>query len=127
MPLDPTALAEARALVASRGMSDFSPSSFAPTSTGGTPVPIELIDSFARAAGVPIFDKPDPERPGIVRSRSILDAIRDGQPLPPVVLFQRRGWQRYELYDGFHRLHLFAALGYTHIMATITDWKPGEY
>lgn len=85
------------------------------------------IASFARAPGVPIFDKPDPNRPGVLRSASILAALRDGVPMPPILLFQRRGEQRYELRDGYHRFHLIAALGYTHIAATVTDWKPGEY
>jgi hypothetical protein len=100
----------------------------APASEGAEDiVAIALIDPPARAAGVPNFDKPDPDRPGVIRSASILSAIRDGIPIPPVTLFQRAAGGRYELRDGFHRFHLCAALGYTHLFAVVTDWKPGEY
>lgn len=88
---------------------------------------IALIDVPARSPGVPNFDKPDPDRPGVVRSTSILAALRDGTPIPPLRLFQRAGEHRYELREGFHRLHLCAALGYTHVPATVTDWKLGKY
>lgn len=80
-----------------------------------------------RNASVPNFDKPDPDRPGVPRSASILSAIRDDVPLPPVTLIQRAGEARYKLRDGFHRFHLSAALGFTHVAAVVTDWKPGEY
>ncbi|CAN7265388.1 hypothetical protein LJR230_001074 [Trinickia sp. LjRoot230] len=108
-------------------MSDFVPSGAAPASTGGQQVAIALIDPVARSPGTPNFDKPDPDRPGVVRSASILAALRAGTPLPPLLLFQREGEQRYELREGFHRLHLCATLGYTHVPAVVTDWKPGEY
>jgi hypothetical protein len=120
-------LADARALVVKAGMADFVPSSAAPASSGGHPVAIALIDPFVRQSGTPNFDKPDPDRPGVVRSASLLSALRDGAPLPPLLLFQRAGQQRYELREGFHRLHLYAALGYTHVPANVSDWKPGEY
>ncbi len=97
MPIDPTTLAEARALIAKAGMADFVPPSEAPVSTGGDPVAIALIDPPVRNPGVPNFDKPDPDRPGVVRSASILAALRDGIPLPPLLLFQRAGELRYEL------------------------------
>jgi hypothetical protein len=63
----------------------------------------------------------------VVRSASILSALREGTPLPPLLLFQRAGERRYELREGFHRLHLCAALGYTHLSAIVIDWKLGEY
>ncbi|WP_246504916.1 hypothetical protein [Microvirga antarctica] len=108
-------------------MAGFKPTSMAPNYEVGTIVEISLVDPPARADGVPNFDSPDPDRPGITRSSSILSALCGSEPLPPVVLFQRAGETRYELRDGFHRLHLFAAIGYTHVPAQITDWKPGEY
>lgn len=127
MAIDPIVLAEARALVATAGMNDFVLASTTPANTGGIPVEIALIDPLMRGSTTPNFDKSDPERPGVVRSASILAKIRDGIPLDPVVLFQRAGEQRYELRDGFHRFHLCAALGYTHVPAEVTNWKPGEY
>ncbi|KWH53848.1 hypothetical protein [Burkholderia anthina] len=123
MPIDPAVMAEAHALVAKAGMAGFVPASAAPASTHGQPVAIALIDPVVRSPGTPNFDKPDPDRPGVVRSASILAALRDGTPLPPLLLFQRAGEQRYELREGFHRFHLCAALGYTHVQATVTDWK----
>ncbi|WP_198293101.1 hypothetical protein [Cupriavidus sp. UYPR2.512] len=114
-------------MVAKAGMADFVPTSEAPASTDGHPVAIALIDPPVRSPGVPNFDKPDPDRPGVVRSVSILSALCAGTPLPPLLLFQRAGEQRYELRAGFHRFHLCAALGYTHVPAIVTDWKPGEY
>ncbi len=108
-------------------MADFVPAGAAPASTGGRLVAIALIDPHVRSPGTPNFDKPDPDRPGVVRSASILQAVHEGAPLPPLLLFQRAGDQRYELREGFHRFHLFAALGYTHVPANVTDWKPGEY
>jgi hypothetical protein len=126
MTVNPTALAAAKELVAREGMSDFIPRTPAPASTRGSCVPLDLIDACERAPGVPLFDKPDPERPGIVRSRSILAALREGVPLPPIKLFQKHGEPQYQLRDGFHRLHLFAALGYTHVAAEVTDWNPDD-
>lgn len=127
MPIDPNTLAEARALVVNAGMADFVPASASPPSNGGHAVPIALIDPPVRSHGTPNFNKPDPDRPGVIRSASILAAFRDGTPLPPLLLFQRAGEQRFELQEGFHRFHLSAALGYTHVSANVTDWKPGEY
>jgi hypothetical protein len=128
MSIDQSVLAQARVLVARAGMGNFARAGIAPASNGaGCVVEIALIDPPVRAATVPNFDKPDPDRPGTVRSASILSALRDGVPLPPVTLFQRAGETRYELRDGFHRFYLCAALGYTHVAAVVTDWKPGEY
>ncbi|MDM0029898.1 hypothetical protein [Variovorax saccharolyticus] len=127
MAFDPVVLAQARELVVAAGMGDFRPPAGAPDGTHGDPVAIALINCFSRAQGVPNFDKPDVERPGVVRSASILLALRAGTPLPPLMLFHREGDARYELVDGFHRLHLCAALGFTHMPAVLTDWKPGLY
>jgi hypothetical protein len=128
MPIDENVLSEARVLVKKAGMGGFVRKGSAPACEGAERVvEIALIDPPTRDAGVPIFNKPDPERPGVVRSASILSAIRDGIPLPPVLLFHRAGEVRYELRDGFHRFHLSAALGFTHVAAVVTDWKPGEY
>jgi hypothetical protein len=128
MPIDQAVLSQARSLVVKAGMSNFVRAGIAPASEGADcVVEIALIDPSKRDVAVPNFDKPDPDRPGVVRSASILSAIRDGLPLPPVLLFQRVGETRYELRDGFHRFHLCAALGYTHVAAVVTDWKPGEY
>ncbi|WP_175003388.1 hypothetical protein [Burkholderia lata] len=123
MAINPIVLSEARALVAAAGMSNFVIKSLAPRSTGGNLIAIGLIDPPRRNPGTPNFDKPDPDRPGVIRSASILTALRDDTPLPPLKLFQRTGDARYELLAGFHRYHLFAALGYTHVYAEVTDWK----
>ena len=123
MPIDPNTLAEARALVAKAGMSAFVPPSAAPASTGGQLISIALIDPFVRGNGTPNFDKPDPDRPDVVRSTSLLEAFRDGTPIPPLLLFQPSEECRYELMEGFHRFHLCAALGYTHIPAIVRDGK----
>lgn len=109
----------------SAGMHDFFPKASAPAGMGEIVVPILDIDPPVRAPGVQNFDKPDPERPGVVRSSSILAAIRDGVALPPVVVFWRAETQRYELREGFHRFHLTAALGFTHIHALRAVWVPG--
>jgi hypothetical protein len=128
MPVDQAVLEEARALVLKAGMGSFVRTGIAPASeSADCVVEIALIDPPTRDVAVPNFDKPDPNRPGVVRSASILSAIRAGVPLPPVLLFQRVGETRYELRDGFHRFHLCVALGYTHVAAVVTDWKPGEY
>jgi hypothetical protein len=127
MPIALITLAEATKIVRDAGMRDFIPLTLGPCMMGGEAIEIGLIDPPVRTGGVPNFDKPDPERVGVRRSFSILTAIRDGDPLPPVLLFRRQGDTRYELRDGFHRLHLIAALGYEFIYAEITDWKPGEY
>jgi hypothetical protein len=128
MPIDQIVLNQARALVVKAAMGSFVPAGIAPVSESAEcVVEIALIDPPVRDAAVPNFDKSDPDRPGVLRSASILSAMRDNLPLPPVTLFQRAGQTRYELRDGFHRFHLSAALGYTHVAAVVTDWKPGEY
>jgi hypothetical protein len=121
MPIDANVLNEARGLVVKAGMAGFSPSSSAPLSAGGHIVEIALIDAPVRDPGTPNFDKPDPARPGVIRSASIMVKIRDGVPLEPVLLFQGVNERRYKLIAGFHRLHLCAALGFTHIYADVTD------
>lgn len=126
MAIDPQTLAEARTLVINAGMEDFTPASEAHPGSGQCLVAIAFIDPPVRGVGVPNFDKPDIDRPDVVRSTSILNAIREGVPLPAVLLFQRAGESRFELREGFHRLHLCAALGFTHMWADVTDWKPGE-
>jgi hypothetical protein len=44
-----------------------------------------------------------------------------------VVLFRQAGEARYELRGGFYGFHLSAALGFIHVAAVVTDWKPGEH
>ncbi|MEC5080745.1 hypothetical protein [Xanthomonas oryzae] len=83
MSIDPSTLAEARALVADAAMAGFVPANVAAPSTGGELIAIALIDPPARSTGTPNFDKPDPDMPGVRRSASILAAIRNGSPLPP--------------------------------------------
>ncbi|WP_233236391.1 ParB/Srx family N-terminal domain-containing protein [Bordetella sp. LUAb4] len=126
MPINPDVLAEAKALIAKAGMGNFKACDSAPPATGGKSIEIALIDPPAREQGVPYFDKPNPARPDVVRSASILACLRDGELLEPVVLFQRAGDERYELRDGFHRLHLCAALGFTQIFAVFTKWQWDE-
>ncbi|MFO6419214.1 ParB/Srx family N-terminal domain-containing protein [Hylemonella sp. W303a] len=127
MPIDPNTLAEARRLVHAFGMGNFVPKSAAPAGSGELLLPIELIDPPVRGKGVPNFNKPDPDRPGVVRSSSILAAIRDDVALPPLLVYRREGHQRYELRDGFHRLHMAAALGFTHVHADLASWVPGSF
>ncbi|RQT51803.1 hypothetical protein DF046_19530 [Burkholderia cepacia] len=124
MPIDPIVLSQAYALVAAAGMSDFVIKTLAPRSIGGSLVAIDLIDSPRRSPGTPTFNKPDPRRPGVIRSDDLLAAVRDDVALPPLLLFQRPREVRYELLAGFHRYHLFAALGYTHVYAEVTDHMP---
>jgi hypothetical protein len=124
MPIDPEVLAEARSLVAKAGMADYVPTSAAPRHTSGELIPIALIDPIIRGVGTPNFDKVDPERPGVVRSTDILAKIQEGVLMEPLLLVQRPGEQRYRLWNGFHRFHLCAALGFTYVPAEITD---GEY
>lgn len=70
------------------------------------------IKPIARAAGVVNFDPK--------RSRDILDAIRSGTPLPPIMVTQDDGSAfRYSLYHGFHRFGLSVVLGFTHIPAVV--------
>lgn len=121
--IDPNVLNEARGLIDNAGMSNFVPKAPAPASSGGILVAIGLIDAPKRSAGTPNFNKPDPDRPGVIRSTSILDAVRGGIPLPPLALYRQSRESRYELLAGFHRYHLFAALGYTHVYAEVTDRK----
>lgn len=126
MPMDPDTISEAQAIVAKNGMADFVPTSAAPHSIGGEIVPVALIDPVARNPGTPNFNKPDRDRPDVVRSDDILSKIRNGVPLDPLLLLKRPGEHRYALRDGFHRLHLCAALGYTHIHAEVLDRLPWE-
>jgi hypothetical protein len=124
MPIDPDVLAEARTLVIKAMMADYAPTGAAPPCTSGELIPIALIDPTVRSVGTPNFDKPDPERPGVVRSTDMLAKIKAGVPMEPLLLIQRQGERRYKLWNGFHRFHLCAALGFTHVPAEITD---GEY
>lgn len=71
------------------------------------------------AALVPLSDiQTPPARTAIepTRAQAILAAIRRGEALPPVTVTQPAGVAPdFRLHDGFHRYHLSAALGFTHI------------
>ena len=58
----------------------------------------------------------------IERGLSILEAIKAGAPLPPIVVNIPADLQpsfRYALYDGYHRLNLSRALGFSHIAVVV--------
>lgn len=113
MPINEHVLSEARALVRKAGMDAFVPVGSAPVSEGAERViEIALIDPPTRNASVPNFDKPDPDRPGVLRSASILSAIRDGVPLPPVILFQRTGGGAIRASRGFPSLPPICGTGF---------------
>jgi hypothetical protein len=81
-----------------------------------TVVPIRDIQCFRRGPGVP----------GIVKDRglSVLYALRDRIPLPPVNVYpidDESSKFRYLLYHGYHRFHLSLAAGYTHIPVAINN------
>ncbi|MFK2877433.1 hypothetical protein [Rhodanobacter hydrolyticus] len=64
------------------------------------------------------------------RANAILVAINQSAPLPPVEVDEPPSRTatscRYRLRDGFHRYHLSAALGFTHIPVAIKpffDWN----
>lgn len=83
-------------------------------------VPISLIQPPSRTAGVPTLV---PER-----SRTILEAIRLNQALPPIEVDTPPELPRpfqYRVRDGFHRFHLSVGLRFTHVPAVIKpyfDW-----
>lgn len=129
MPLPPelVALLEARELVRLASIGAFRPSReaylAAPSEWPVTVVPMSQIDPIVRGPGAPNFNKEDPERPGIDRTASILQAIRADTPLPPVLLYQRQGDTRYEVSNGHHRFSLSLALGFTSIPANAINYR----
>jgi len=77
-------------------------------------VPIEEVAPFARGLGVPgLSDE---------RALSILRAVSEGKPLPPVNVYRsaRSGaTPSFKLYHGFHRYQLSIAIGFTHIPVAV--------
>jgi hypothetical protein len=52
------------------------------------------------------------------RARSLLAAMLEGEPLPPVhatLEVQHSATPRYVVRDGFHRYHLSRQIGFTHL------------
>ena len=73
-------------------------------------LPLVRIAPIERALGKVCID--------LERGSAILTAIREGIPLPPIVVhapLPSDPGGLYSLYNGFHRLKLSAALGFTHI------------
>lgn len=59
------------------------------------------------------------------RGALILNLIKRGKPLHPIVVNAPPDLQppyRYSLYDGYHRLNISVALGYSHIPVVIRPW-----
>jgi hypothetical protein len=56
------------------------------------------------------------------RFQSILEAMREGRPLPPVTLYQIR--DEYYVLDGNHRVAAAKKLGHDEILATIVEFIP---
>lgn len=82
-------------------------------------VKIDCIWPKIRAAGVDIFKAGEVDGELISardRTVSILKAIVDNMPLPPVkVIDFNSGQFKYKLVAGCHRLHCSIAAGFTHI------------
>ena len=80
-------------------------------------VPINEVAPFARGLGVP----------GLIEERvfSILHAVSEGEPLPPVNVYRSASsgaTPAFKLYHGFHRYQLSVALGFTHIPVAVNPW-----
>jgi len=78
---------------------------------------IAEIEPPLRNGGVAIFP----------RANRILDAIRQDIAMPPIyveILPDQLGPYRYRTKDGFHRLHLSRALGFSRVPAIV--WLPDE-
>jgi hypothetical protein len=98
-----------RVLVAEAGLEAFVPSrSSYPHSSGLVVAPLDEIE-------------PPTQRTLIERERAlfILAGVRDGAAIPPVVVERfpasARATRQFRLHHGFHRYHLSAILGFTHI------------
>lgn len=110
---------EAQALMLSASMSSFVPASSAYVASvvpdfENAVVSIALIQPPVRDPNIPNFTQ--------ARALSVLEAIRRGVPLPPVevdVPPHALGAHTYRLRDGFHRFHLSAVLGFTHLPVVI--------
>jgi hypothetical protein len=116
---------EAQQLIAEMGLARYLPNenSFLLESISDPISPIKLIPiieiyPIVRAVGVHTFVKE--------RALSILVAIQQNKPLPPVFVDQPSGLKspyKFMLYDGFHRYHLCKTLGFTHLWAYINPSK----
>lgn len=80
-------------------------------------VPLSLVLPPPRNSGVAGIN-PD-------RALAVLRAISSGEPLPPVEVDEPPDIQtpyRYRVRDGFHRFHLSAALGFSHLPVVIKPY-----
>ena len=108
-------------LIARVGLSDFLPTS-----------PGYRCDDF-HAQLIPLSEIQAPSGRTLVvdeRANAILVAIGQSAPLPPVEVDEPPSRFatncRFRLRDGFHRYHISAALGFTHIPVAIKpffDWN----
>jgi hypothetical protein len=69
---------------------------------------------------VPIRDINLPPTWNPDRERRLVEAFRDGKPLPPVRL-SREG-SRWNVTDGIHRTNLSKLQGFTHVPAIVGEW-----
>jgi len=107
-------------LIAGAGLAEFHPRS------------VSFRCEDPQALLVPLSDIQGPNRTSIAeeRAHSILTAISQDIPLPPVEVHeppsQTAGNHRYGLRNGFHRYHIALALGFSHIPVVVHpffDWS----
>ena len=110
---------EAAELVARAHMASFRPKE--PTYQASTD-PLYEVKVVAIASIQPIVRAPGVANFGEQRALSILEAIRDNTPLPPVRVREcaaANSGYPYKLHDGFHRFNLSLALGFTHLPVAV--------
>lgn len=117
------ALNEAKLLLAEFGPMKLSPVGVAYPHTSHTIFPVKevpiksVVVGFERAPTVPHFSRE--------RAFSVLRALQQGTPLPPVNVYLKlaagNDGQMNELYHGYHRYHLSLAIGFTHIPVAINS------
>jgi hypothetical protein len=80
-------------------------------------VPIAELKPPLRDPGTPKFEEE--------RALSLLEAFRNGTPLPPIMVeIPKQSIEPYvyRVWDGFHRFHLSVSVGFTHIPAIIEPY-----
>ena len=102
-----SSLEELEALISSAGLTDFVPTAASYCSSDSAANLLPLTDIQAPLGRTAI----DAER-----AKAILSAVRQDNELPPITVTQPAGLApSFRLHDGFHRYHLSAALGFTHV------------
>lgn len=87
-----------------------------------------VIEAEKQATLVPLTEITGPMQRKLNEAamRRLLQGMRDGSALPPIIVYRAQGSMLAMLLDGLHRVRISRALGFTSIPATLVSREDAE-